>query len=112
MITDNYSTSVVFVTVTLSVRELVLLLLPPLPFANKTMISISTTAPTAHTHGSAYQVVSVLDVLVVVAVVVLSCAHARARIVVNAISRNAYLKSRGLNDFFKSLFFGVIKCAL
>ena len=109
-IRTNYSTSfvLVFVTVTLSVVPLVLLL--RLPFTKATISKINTPPPTTHTHGSAYQVcVSDFIVVVVVDVVALSCAHARAFVTVNTHNIKACLKNLGLINFFKFLLFWVKK---
>jgi hypothetical protein len=107
-----YSTSVelVLVTVTLSVRPLVLL-----PLVKAIISNISTAAPTTQTQGSAYQVCSVVFVLVLVvvtAVVVLSCAHAMALATVKRNSRKPYFKNTGLNTFFIIVFFWLINSAV
>ncbi len=99
----SYSTSVDFVTVTLSVRDAVLELPElPDPLTKATMSNISTAPPTTHTHGSVYQVfVSDLDVVVVVAVIVLSWAHTRALLTVNTHNNKVCLSKRRLIKFFK-----------
>ena len=76
-----------------------------------TTININTPAPTAHTHGSAYQVcVSDLAVVVVVdEVVALSCAHASAIVTVNTHVKKACLKNRALIKFFNFFTFWVKK---
>lgn len=98
----NYSTSVDFVTVTLSVRDAVLELPElPDPLTNATISKINTAPPTTQTQGSAYQVlVSDLDVVVVVAVIVLSCAHASTFVTLNTHNIKVCLKSRRLIKFF------------
>ena len=99
----NYSTSVDFVTVTLSVRDAVLELPElPDPLTNATISNINTAPPTTQTHGSAYQVfVSDFDVVVVVAVIVLSCAHTSAFVTLNTHNIKVCLKSLRLIKFFK-----------
>lgn len=98
----NYSTSVDFVTVTLSVRDAVLEL-PELlePLTKATISNISTAPPTTQTQGSAYQVCVSELVVVVVAVMVLSCAHAKAFVTLNIHNIKVCLKRRRLNKFFK-----------
>ena len=76
-----------------------------------TTININTPAPTAHTHGSAYQVcVSDRAVVVVVdEVMALSCAHARAVVTVNTHIKKACLKNWALIKFFNFFTFWVKK---
>ena len=98
---QNYSTSVVLVTIVLSVRDEVLLLL--LPLTKATISNINTAPPTTQTHGSVYQVCvsDVAVVVVVVAVLVLSCAHTRAFVTLNTHNIKVCLKSLRLIKFFK-----------
>jgi hypothetical protein len=100
------SVVVVLVTVTLSVRPEVLLLLP---LVRATINSINTAPPTIQTHGSVYQVVVVVVEEVDVAVTVLSCAHAIACEKVSSKSRKAFLTKPGIIECFIFIFFGLKK---
>lgn len=105
------SVVVLLVTVTLSVRPLVVVFPPLLPRTSATISKINTAPPTTQTHGSVYQVCvsEVAVVVVVVAVTVLSCAQATAFATENKHSINAFLKNPGLIRCFNFFCFWVKK---
>lgn len=102
---------VVLVRTTLSVRPVLLLLFP---LVRAIISNINTAPPTTKTHGSVYQVFSceVEVAVVVVAVTVLSCAHAIALLTVNKNSRKLYFKNPGLIKCFIFIIFWLKKILL